>query len=427
LNKLKENTFLARTRRYELAGGIILLVIENRANPTVSLSASLRAGSYFNPPERHGISSFTASMLSKGTANRSKLEIAGELETMGARRGYAANTFSVSIGAQCLSRDFDKVLGTIAEESQQPGFPVEELEKLRQQAIAAIKQEQEETRARAMERLSQLIYPPENPFYHLPAEQLISDVESITTDDLKRFYSERYSPASLIVAVVGDVDAGRVRDSIDGLFGGWKGSPKPAIDLAFTPLPETRSRELVAMKDKPNVDVVIGHPSRLRRANPDYLAAMLANRALGQSTLSSRLGLKIRDEMGLTYGINSSFVDTGLGDGPFVIGVTVAPQNIEPAINTTFDIVNEFREIGIRDDELRDERSSWIGSYKVGLATNSGMAAQLLAAEVHQLGVGYLDEFPNRIAAITKGEVDAAIKHYFHPERATTVVAGTVD
>lgn len=426
MSKSKENSFLWRTRRYELAGGIVLLVIENRANPTVSLSASLRAGSYFNPEARRAISSFTASMLSKGTENRNKLEIAEQLESMGARRGYAANIFNVSIGAQCLSRDFDKVLTTIAEEFQQPVFPVEELEKLRQQSIAAIKQEQEETRARAMERLSQFIYSPENPFYHVAAEQLIADVESVTTEDLKQFYNQRYGPASLIVAVVGDVDADAVRDRVEQLFGGWNGSARPAIDLPLTELPETSRRELVAMKDKPNVDVVIGHPSRLRRSNPDYLAVMLANRALGQSTLSSRLGLKIRDEMGLTYGINSSFVDTGLGDGPFVISVTVAHENIEPAINTTFDIVNEFRDLGIRDDELRDEKSSWIGSYKVGLATNSGMAAQLHSSEVHELGVGYLDELPDRISAITKNEVNAAILHYFHPERATTVVAGTV-
>ena len=366
-------------------------------------------------------------MLSKGTANRNKLEIAGQLESKGARRGYAANTFNVSIGAQCLSRDFEEVLTTIAEELRQPAFPVDELDKLRQQSIAAIKQEQEETRSRAIERLSQFIYAPDNPFYHVTAEQLIADVESVTAEDLRQFYSQRYGPASLIVAVVGDVDSDKVRDRFEELFGGWSGSAKPAIDLPVTQLPETPRRELVAMKDKPNVDVVIGHPSRLRRSNPDYLAVMLANRALGQSTLSSRLGLKIRDEMGLTYGINSSFVDTGLGDGPFVISVTVAPENIETAINTTFEIVEEFRQLGIRDDELRDEKSSWIGSYKVGLATNSGMATQLLASEVHELGVGYLDEFPDRISAITKEEVNAAILHYFHPEFATTVVAGTVD
>jgi predicted Zn-dependent peptidase len=57
---------------------------------------------------------------------------------------------------------------------------------------------------------------------------------------------------------------------------------------------------------------------------PIICAAQARESGSGQSTLSSRLGLKVRDEMGLTYGINSSFMDSGIGDGPFIISVTVA-------------------------------------------------------------------------------------------------------
>ena len=76
---------------------------------------------------------------------------------------------------------------------------------------------------------------------------------------------------------------------------------------------------------------------------------------------------------------------------------------------------------------MRDEQSSWIGSFKIGLATNAGIAGQIASAELHGLGVEYLDRFPDEINALTKGEIDAAIRRYFHPERATTVIAGTID
>jgi zinc protease len=180
------------------------------------------------------------------------------------------------------------------------------------------------------------------------------------------------------------------------------------------------------MKDKANCDVVIGHASRLRRTHPDYLAASIANSALGQSTLSSRLGLKVRDEMGLTYGINSSFSGVGIGDGPFTIGVTVAAQNIDLAVNTTVEIVNDYIAGGIREEELKDEQSSFIGSFKVGLATNGGMAGQIASAELYGFGVGYIDQFPALVAALSKDQIDQAIRKYFHPEVATTVIAGTV-
>jgi zinc protease len=194
--------------------------------------------------------------------------------------------------------------------------------------------------------------------------------------------------------------------------------------VAPTPLQSAPQRDIVFLKGKQNCNIVIGHASGLRRANEDYYAAIIANRALGQSTLSSRLGLKVRDEMGLTYGINSSFPESGFADGPFVISVTVAPQNVETAIEASLEIVDDYIASGITPAELSDEQSSMVGGFKVGLATNAGMAGQLASAEIFGLGIQHLDEYPNHIRAITKEQVDAAIQKYFQPERATTVIAG---
>jgi zinc protease len=422
-----DHSFAARTARCILPNGITLLVLENHANPTVSVSGYIKAGSYFNPPDKHGLARITADMLNKGTAQRSKLEIAEALEFVGAGISFSGNTFTVSVSAQSLSRDFPAVLSTLAEELREPSFPPDELEKLKQRVIAAIQHNQEDTRSRAMERFTQLVYPAANPFHQLPAGRLIQEIESLSPDDVKQFYRQHYSAASLILAIVGDINAGEVQSLVAAALGDWQGAPAQPIELAETPLSPHPQRDLVQMKDKANADVVIGHPSRLRRANPDYLAAVVANRALGQSTLSSRLGLKIRDELGLTYGINSFYAESGLGDGPYLISVTVAPSNVERAIEATLHIVEEFVAHGIREEELRDEQSSIAGSFKVGLATNAGMALQLANSELYSLGIGYLDEFPQLIKALTKPQIDAAIRKYLHPECATTVVAGTYD
>lgn len=424
---MQDSSFAARTERFDFPNGMTLLVLENHSNPTVSIHGYLSAGAYFNPPGRRGLASITASMLSKGTARRGKLEIAEAMESVGARVSFSANTFTVSLGGQALSKDFGLLMETLAEELCEPAFPTEELSKLVQRTIAAIKQEEEETRSRAVERLTQIVYPPENPFYQLTSDELIAQISAISVDELRAFYETQYGAGSLLLVVVGDVDATQVRAQAEELLGDWVGAAPGVFDLPMTPLQTDPVRALVPMKDKANVDVVIGHASQLRRSNPDYLAAQLANRALGQSTLSSRLGLKIRDEMGLTYGITSSLSESGFGDGPFLIGVTVAASNIDLVVETTFEIVERFIADGISDEELRDEQSSWIGGYKIGLSTNAGMAGQIASAVLYGLGIAYLDQFPALLGAITKADVDTAIRRYFHPERATTVIAGTLD
>ncbi len=423
---MNNNSFAARTTRFQLANGITLLVLENKANPTVSIHGTIRAGGYFSPPGKDSLAGITSSMFSKGTLKRSKLEIAEEMESAGARAGVGSNTFTASVSGQSLSRDLPLVVSTLAEELREPAFPVDELDKLKQRIIANIKEEQNDTRSRAYERMTQIIFPESSPFHQLSAETLIAQIETISVDDLREFHQKYYSASTMILAVVGDVEANAVRALVEQHLGDWQGAPAAIIDLPETLLQPAARRETVSIKDKPNADVVIGHASRLRRSNPDYLAARIANNALGQSTLSSRLGLKVRDEMGLTYGINSSFSESGIGDGPFVISVTVAPENIDTAIGATMEIVGDYLADGIREDELKDEQSSMIGSFKIGLATNGGMASQIAASELFGLGVKYLDEFPYLVSTMTKTEIDAAIRKYIHPEVATTVIAGTI-
>jgi zinc protease len=419
------NSFAGRTSREELSNGIKLLVLENHANPTVSISGSLLGGSYFSPINKYATARLTADMLNKGTSQHTKLEIAEALESVGAGVNVSSNTFTVSLSAQSLSRDFPLALAMLAEELRTPIFPADEFEKLKQRSLAAIKRAQDETDRRAMERFSQLVFEERSPFHIYTAERRIGEIEATTTEDLRQFYEQYYGAGSLILAVVGDVSATVVSQLVQDYLGDWQGAPKPHVKLAETPLQPTPLDDAVHLQDKASVDIVMGHASRLRRANPDYLAAVIANRALGQSTLSSRLGLKVRDEMGLTYGINSYFADSGLGDGPYLVTVTVAPENVNLAINTTKQIIEDYVKQGITDTEIADEQSSLIGGYKIGLATNAGIAGQLVNAEIYGLGVNYLDEFPQHVKALSKSEIDAAIRKYIHPEVMTTVKAGT--
>src|SRR5262245_11258587 len=380
MNSMSNNSFVERTKRFRLSNGVTLMVLENPANPTVSIAGSIRSGEYFSPAGKDSLASITASMLGKGTRRRSKLEIAEEMESAGARVGLSSNTFTVSVSGLSLNRDLPLIVSTLAEELREPAFPAEELEKMRQRIIANIKEEQDDTRVRAYDRMTQLVFPEGNPFHQTPAEKLIGQIETITVDDIREFHRKFYGPSSMILAVVGDVRADDTYALFEEKLGKWQGAPEAVIDILETPLQPAAIRETVMMKDKPNADVVIGHASRLRRSNPDFIAARIANNALGQSTLSSRLGMKVRDEMGLTYGINSSFAESGIGDGPFVITVTVAPENIDLAVGATVEIVNDYIANGIKEDELKDEQSSMIGSFKIGLATNAGMAGQLVAA-----------------------------------------------
>ncbi|HJR07746.1 MAG TPA: pitrilysin family protein [Pyrinomonadaceae bacterium] len=418
------SNFAARVARTELPTGAVLLVLENRATPTISLRGSLRAGSYFEPRDKPGLARITADMLERGTRRRTKLQLANDLESVGAQIGFAADPFAVEIAGRALAKDLSLLLSTLAEELREPAFPAEELEKLRQQAIAAIQEQQANTRQRAYEKFSQLTYDPANPFYVHAGDALVKSLNSITVEDVRRFYEERYGGRSLILSVVGDVQTREVQQLFAEVFGEFTGPESVEINVDDPEPPASSRREIVVLKEKANVDVLLGSAAPLRRDAGDYYAATLANGALGESTLSSRLGLQVRDREGLTYGIGSRFRAPSLAAGPWYIAVSVNPSNVERAVGSALTVLRDYVEHGMTADELADEKSSAIGSFKVSLSTNAGIADALWNAEFFRLGVDYLDRFPELIQAVTLEQANTAIRKYFRPDHLTVVIAG---
>ena len=116
-----------------------------------------------------------------------------------------------------------------------------------------------------------------------------------------------------------------------------------------------------------------------------------------------------------------------LVDGLWFTTVTVQPANVERAIASTLDELERAVRDGITEKEVEHYKSNFAGSFKVGLATNAGIAARLVDAEFFGFGPGYLDEFPEHVAKVTTDEVNEALRRHVRLDALTTVVAGDLD
>ena len=418
--------FAELVRHRELANGARFYVLENHFNPTVAISGSLTAGRLFAPAERRLIASVTAGELMKGTARRTKLQLAEDLESRAISLGFssdASDPVGVDVSGAALSRETDVLLEALAEVLRTPAFPADELEREKKRLVGSIRQQQDQTSVRAYERAMRRIYPLEHPLHAFSGEERIARVEALVRDDLSAFYSARYGAASLTLIAVGDVDAGRTLDRLEAAFGSWPAGPKPEIPAVRVP-PSSPGRETVEMPDKASADVVVAAPANLKRTDADFFACTLANAALGQSSLTSRLGVRVRDTEGLTYGIHSSFSATHVA-GPFAISLTVKPESRDAALASTMEEVGRLLKGGLTPKELAQEKSSRIGKFKVDLGSNSGIANALDSAVYYGFGVSYLDEFPAKVEAVTKEQADSAFASRVRPEDFTIVSAGS--
>lgn len=416
---------LTQPVRKVLSSGLTVLVLPNEAAPTVSISGFVRAGSllehkFFKGKE--GLASATAAMLDKGTTKRDKLKLASDLESVAASIGFSGGTETTEITAKMLAKDLDLGLGALAEMLQEPTFPAEELAKLKTRWVASIKQAEDQPQTHAARALSQAIYPEGHPYRERNASEEIAAIEELEVGDLKAFHSRFYGPNTTTLVVVGQVKPDEVFAKLENLFKDWKPAEKVDISIPDT-LRKEAKRIVIPMMDKTNVEILLGHAGQVTRRSPEYYASALANFILGGSGLSSRLGVKLRDEMGLTYGTYSSF-SASTGAGAWRASITVNPANMDTAISALKTELQSFLDKGITAEELAAAKGSFIGRQAVGLSTNAGMAGSLANIEYYDLGLDYWSKYPEIINAITLEQVNAAARKLIAPDLAHLIIAG---
>lgn len=248
-------------------------------------------------------------------------------------------------------------------------------------------------------------------------------MRSLTCDELADFHAAVYGPATIAFAVVGDVEAGNVATLVEDELLEWVGAEQAVLtrdeDLS-TEAPEER----IQIADRPNIDVFLGHRGRLLRGDGDYPASVLANSCLGQSTLTSRLGVAVRDGAGLTYGIYSRFFGTLHVAGPWATALGVSADNLDRAVELSLEVIARYVDEGPTEEELADERSALAGAYRVGLATNTGIARELVTALTADEPIERLDSFPEQLLAVERDQVIEAIRTHFHPDQIIVTAAG---
>jgi zinc protease len=411
--------------RFTLDNGLSVVVQENGGNATFALRGSIPAGAVLDPPDRPGLASLTASMLTRGTEKRNALEFAAGLENVGASLGASANSLVTMLTARGQSKDFDLVIDRLAEMLQQPAFPAEDLERLKGRTLAALAQEKTDPDRLAGRAFERAVYPPGNPLRPETLEEAQRAVTATTRDDLERFYRQQYGPDRMILVIAGDLKADRVRQALEARLGSWPRNPGAlAVPLPDVPLQENPERIAIPVPDKSQTAILWGHAGGLRRSDPDFYATQVLNLILGGAgALNSRLGNVIRDEMGLAYNVYS-FVDASLYPGPFEVALGTNPSNAGKAVDALGAEVRRIRDHGITQRE-RDEAVAYLtGRFPLRLETNAGVAEILWVMEFYGLGPDYIDRYAGYYRAVTVAQVNDAARRHLHPGRATLVIAG---
>jgi zinc protease len=403
--------------RWVTKSGMAVLFIENHSLPTVHLQLLIKAGGTLDPKGREGTADLVASLLDEGTSSRTSQQIAEAVDFIGASISADAGPESSSISLSVLKKDLPTGMELFSDELLHPTFPEEELKRVRQQIIGGLIAEEDEPEAIAHKAWQELVFGA-HPYHH-PTEGYRDSLPSITRQELVDFHHRYYQPRLAILAVVGDLTRKETERLIAQYLGTWKNTDREAVPAIPAPQPMPTQTKLID-KELSQATIVLGHLG-IARSNPDYYAVTVMNYILGGGGFSSRLMKQIRDNEGLVYGVGSSFHAMKAG-GSFAVGMQTKNATANQAIEETRAVIIKFQADGATQQELDEAKDYLIGSFPLRMDTSSKMVGLLTALEFYNLGLGYLNDYPKKIAAVTLADVKRVAVRYIHPDRMTMVV-----
>ncbi len=407
--------------RHLLDNGAKVIAKTSRVTPAVAISVSLPAGSASDPQGFDGASHFLSRVIDRGTGSRSGDELAELLDSRGVSLTVSAMRHSFAVSCTCLSDDFSSILALIADVVRNPSLPEADLATRRGEIVTAIRQDQDNPAMVAVEEHLAQLYPGGHP-YGRRVKGTVETVERIDRDMLRDLHRTRFSPADLVVGVVGDVEPERVLDACGRAFGDWRGDAAAPVAVPPPPAVTVRRQTVFPMMNKSQADIAYGFNTIARR-DPAYYAFSLMNNVLGQYAMGGRLGDNIRERQGMAYYVFSAF-EPNLGEGPLVIRAGVNPVNVDRTIAAIDDEVRRMAEGGLTAEELAASKRYLIGSMPRMLETNAGIAAFLLSCEQFGLGMDHDTRLPGLLSAVTLDETNALARRFLAPERATVTIAG---
>ena len=354
------------------------------------------AGARHEDEAENGIAHFLEHMAFKGTANRSALRIAEEIEDVGGYINAYTSREATAYYARVLPADLPLAVDVVADILLNPLFDEAELETERGVILQEIGQ--------ALDTPDDVIFDwlQEESFADQPLGRTIlgpaEKVTRFTARDLRRFVQSHYGPGQMILAAAGAVDHDAIMRLAERHFGHLTHrDPSEAPSARFT------GGERRVIRDLEQVHFALGFEGQGYRDDAVYAAQIHAT-ALGGG-MSSRLFQRIREERGLCYSIFAqagAYAETGTTT---VYAGTSAGQVAELAEITLDELKRAASDM--TPAEVARARAQMKAGMVMGLESPSARAERLARTVSVWDRVPPVSEVLEKIDAVTTGDVRA--------------------
>ena len=407
-----------------LSNGAIVVLAQRKGVPLVELNFQFNFGYAQENNDELGYTNFMMDMLNEGTKKYSSLEFDQILDSLGSNIGFGSGLDSSFVSISSLKDNLDETLDLAKEAVMYPTFPLDEIERIKKQTLAAFKREEFRPASIAFRNIGNLLYGQDHPYGKLLIGSGVSEtITSLTQSDLLSIHKRTLNPKNLTFVVAGDISLDEITQTLEKKFGSWNADiSSPLKDLSNVELPDTR---IVYLIDKPNAQqsYIVAGQLLPPTATAEEIELNYMNYAIGGS-FTSRLNMNLREDKSWSYGVR-----TRLGDakGQRAMLVT-APVQTDKTSESMAEIVKEYSDYlttnPISEDELAKGKASKTLKLPGRFETLGALKGGVSNIVTYNRDLDYLNKLPALLDQPSLTQIQAKAQKYIKPNQWTWLIVG---
>jgi zinc protease len=417
----------ARTKRIKIEGLDAALLPKKTRGNTVVLKLTLRYGTEKSLFGLGTAAEFLPSLMTKGTKLLTRQQIQDLLDQNNASLGASGGAGEASFVLQTKRDKLPTVLELLRQILREPAFPASELDILKQGQRADLEQAQTDPQQLAVRTVRRSLspYPVGDVRYYPTIDEEIKLTDSLTVAAIRQLYSDFLGAQSGQIVVVGDFDEEPTVAALSAMLKGWK-SKQPCERIGRRGDIDIKAETVkIETPDKANAFYFAGGIMPMRDDDPDYPALVIGNYILGAGALSSRLGDRIRQKEGLSYGVGSSLNASSLDKrATLTLYAIYNPGNLGKLTAGIREELDKILESGVTQKELDEARKGFLQRQEVARSDDGHLSSILESTLVANRTMEFYANQEQSIRDLTPEKIRAVLRKHIDPAKILTVVAG---
>ena len=384
-----------------LASGATLLLEPVDRTDTLCIGFWFLHGSRDEGPDQRGFSHLLEHMLFKGTARRTALSIAQEIDRVGGIINAFTEKETTCVYAIIPREHLRLAFDILSDMTVGSLLDQDELAKEKEVIINEIRSVDDSPEEKGHDRFLREMWGEHSLARKITGE--VEDVQNAGREELVCFCRQWLVPANTVIAVAGNFDAQEARDLASAVFSSSSGSGR-----AQRSAPKWQRRNAFVADRFNQVQIYAGTCYPIDHDISHYYTSLVFSTAFGES-MSCRLFQKLREELALCYTVYSFrtfFSDTGM----WTIYANTTPAQTPRFLAALDQELAHLLVEPLTAAEIEDAKSHLVGSMILSREDMETRMKRLVRQHLMMDRILSFEESVSALRAVTRDAVEAHAK-----------------